>query len=118
MIKSLAGISTVVAIVVAGVLLLATQQESQSAVIAIKGMKCQDCVDRVSAKLSSIEGVQKAEVLLSESKANVSYDPATVSLVQLENAIREVGFNQPQAASGCPYLEKTSNCCEKPADPS
>lgn len=118
MTKNLAGISTIVAIVIAGVLLLATQQDSQSAVITIKGMKCQDCADRISDKLSGMEGVQQAEVLLSENLAKVSYNPTAVTLAQLENAIKDLGFNQPQAASDCPYLEKTSNCCEKPVDPS
>ena len=118
MTKNLAGVSTIVAIVIAGVFLLATQQESQSAVITIKGMKCQDCADRISAKLSGIEGVQRAEVLLSEKMAKVSYDPASVTLAQLENAIKDLGFNRPQAAGDCPYLEKTNNCCEKPANPS
>ena len=60
--------------------------------VAIGGMQCQGCAQRVTNVLESVQGVQEAVVSLDEENAFVKYDSQKTRRSQLEAAIKEAGF--------------------------
>jgi len=62
------------------------------ATLRIKGMHCATCTDTVKEALLSLKGVQDARVNLATEKATFTYDPKSVSLDDVEKAVRESGY--------------------------
>ncbi|MDR1133764.1 MAG: heavy metal translocating P-type ATPase, partial [Synergistaceae bacterium] len=60
--------------------------------IPIGGMTCAACAQRIEKILSKLAGVGKASVNLATEKATVIYDPGTVKLSQLKEAISKLGY--------------------------
>ena len=63
--------------------------------IRVQGMSCGGCVRNVTGVLKALPGVIDAEVSLDSAQARVSYDPASVSVEQMREAIEEAGFDSP-----------------------
>lgn len=61
--------------------------------IKVAGMSCGGCVRNVTGVLRALPGVTDAEVSLEESVAKVSYDPASVTLDELRQAVNDAGFD-------------------------
>jgi len=62
--------------------------EAQRLDLPIGGMHCAGCVARVEKALQSLPGVQEAQVNL----ATLRYEPATVALAQVVQAVQENGY--------------------------
>ncbi|HEU5422292.1 MAG TPA: heavy metal translocating P-type ATPase [Nitrolancea sp.] len=58
----------------------------------VSGMTCASCVRRVEKALSRVTGVERAGVNLATEKATVDYDPLTVDLDQLKQAVEKAGY--------------------------
>ncbi|MQL51240.1 heavy metal translocating P-type ATPase [Desulfofundulus thermobenzoicus] len=67
----------------------------QQVSIPVEGMSCAACVARVERALKNTPGVNGALVNLVTGKASVAYDPAKVSVEQLVQTIRELGYQVP-----------------------
>ncbi len=63
-----------------------------SVAIPIVDLDCATCVQSIEHVLSGLDGVQKVSVNLSTSKAHVTYDPAQVSLADMQRAIKKAGY--------------------------
>ncbi|MEW6424822.1 MAG: heavy metal translocating P-type ATPase [Bacillota bacterium] len=63
--------------------------------IPVEGMSCAACVARVERALKNTPGVGGATVNLVTGTAGVEYDPEQVSVEQLVNIIRELGYQVP-----------------------
>ncbi len=61
--------------------------------IGVYGMTCGHCQKRVADAISSLEGVNSVEVDLESENATVSFDPQKVSLDDIKEAIRKVGYS-------------------------
>ena len=72
----------------------------ETAVIPVGGMTCANCSARIERALRELPGVIEATVNLASEKASVRYLPASVSRPRLEQAIRDAGYEVPQAATG------------------
>ena len=64
----------------------------QEITLLIDGMTCASCVSRVEKALAKVDGVSEANVNLATEKATVHFDPAAVSLEQLERAVEHAGY--------------------------
>ena len=64
----------------------------QEAVVRIKGMHCATCTGTVKEALESLKGVEDARVNLATEKAAFIYDPAVLSMGEVENAVKESGY--------------------------
>lgn len=62
---------------------------SQNITIEIKGMACGHCQKRVTSILENTKGVISANVNLEKNRADITFDPALVSLEQIKNAVNE-----------------------------
>lgn len=60
--------------------------------LSVGGMSCAACVRRVENTLKSVLGVDDAVVNLASSKAVVTYDPGTVSVPQMAQALGQAGY--------------------------
>lgn len=64
----------------------------ETTVIDIKGMSCGGCTGSVDRVLSALDGVQSVQVSLEQANATITYDPALVTLEQLQTGIADAGF--------------------------
>jgi P-type Cu+ transporter len=64
----------------------------QTVNLPVEGMTCASCVARVEKALKRVEGVSVAAVNLATEKATVAFDPAIVTLEQLQAAVAGSGY--------------------------
>jgi len=67
------------------------QQQSELALLAVWGMGCPNCADRVRNSVLALYGVTDASVDHAAGLAQVSYNPALVKIYSLISAIRGAG---------------------------
>ncbi|HEY5615924.1 MAG TPA: heavy metal translocating P-type ATPase, partial [Bacteroidota bacterium] len=60
--------------------------------LPVEGMTCASCVLRVEKALKNVDGVQEANVNLATEKVTLKYDPASVQLSSLTQAVDEAGY--------------------------
>lgn len=60
--------------------------------IKIGGMHCAGCASSIQNYLTRLKGVTKCEINLASEKANLEFDPSSVDLVEIENAVKESGY--------------------------
>jgi Cu+-exporting ATPase len=60
--------------------------------LAIKGMSCASCVNRVETALKKVPGVLDASVNLSTERAHVSYIPELVNFEKIATAVTDSGY--------------------------
>lgn len=68
------------------------EKERRLITIPVTGMTCASCAGRVERVLSRTAGVSQASVNFAAEKANVAYDPDTVSVGALIDTIEEAGY--------------------------
>ena len=61
-------------------------------ILQISGMHCASCAKNVENSIKSLDGIYKAEVNFSASKALVEYDPLKLTLKDIEKAVKDVGY--------------------------
>ena len=66
--------------------------EAQRLDLPIGGMHCAGCVARVEKVLQDLPGVQKAQVNLATETATWHYEPATLTLAQVVQAVQASGY--------------------------
>ncbi len=66
--------------------------ERRKAELKIAGMVCAACTAAIEKSLKSLEGVYRADVNLGTEIAYVEYDAEKVSLIDLEKAVRDAGY--------------------------
>src|SRR5574344_1233165 len=64
----------------------------QSQTLAIEGMTCATCALTVEKALNKLDGIQNASVNLATEKATIQYDPAHLSLSEIETAVEKAGY--------------------------
>ncbi|MDD3454529.1 MAG: heavy metal translocating P-type ATPase, partial [Methanobacteriales archaeon] len=60
--------------------------------IRIGGMSCAGCALRIEEALRQIGGVKEANVNFATAKATIEYDPEEIGLKDIENVIKEAGY--------------------------
>jgi len=63
---------------------------TSSSEIALQGMSCQHCVSRVRETLEGLDGIEVQDVRIGA--ATVRLDSERISLDQVEDALRTVGY--------------------------
>ena len=66
--------------------------EAQRVTLAVQGMSCGSCADKISAALSKVKGVADAKVCSESKTATIDFDPAKSSADKLIAAIKGAGF--------------------------
>ena len=70
-----------------------TEPEKKKAEIKISGMHCATCAVTVEESLTNIRDVSKVQVNFGTDTAHVEFDPAKVSLIELEKAVKDAGYD-------------------------
>ncbi len=60
--------------------------------LVVTGMTCASCVASVESALSSVSGVESADVNLATERASVTFDPSRVEIPALVRAIERAGY--------------------------
>lgn len=69
------------------------QKQLKQTALKIGGMHCAGCVNSIQGMVSKLEGVTKVEVNLATQKASLEFDPLTVDLSKIENAVNQAGYS-------------------------
>jgi Cu+-exporting ATPase len=69
-----------------------SQEKTKKIVLNIGGMTCVNCARAIEKRLSKLNGVINATVILAAEKGIIEYDPAVVDQKAIEDAITEVGY--------------------------
>ena len=64
----------------------------EKAILPIQGMTCASCVSKVEKAISSVKGVQRADVNLATERASVEYLPGEVTVQDLKKAVEKAGY--------------------------
>jgi P-type Cu+ transporter len=64
----------------------------RTASFGLSGMTCATCAQTISESLSSLEGIEKADVNLATEKATVTYDPSKVGIDEMRKAVIDAGY--------------------------
>ena len=65
---------------------------SKRLVLAVSGMSCGGCAQRISAALSKVDGVFSAKVDVKAKRAHVTYAPKKVAATKLVAAVNKLGY--------------------------
>src|SRR5512134_2270564 len=66
---------------------------NEAVTLPVMGMSCAACARTIERTLQGVEGVSAAGVNYATNRATVRFDPAVVSLPQLVEAVRGVGYD-------------------------
>ncbi len=69
------------------------ETEKKKAELKITGMHCATCAVNIEESLAKIRDVEKAQVNFGTDSAHVEFDPAKVSLREIEKAVKEAGYD-------------------------
>ena len=67
-------------------------KKTREVTIPIEGMTCASCSSAVERALNKLDGVERASVNLATERANVVYNPETVRLSQIREAVVKAGY--------------------------
>ena len=60
--------------------------------LPIEGMHCASCVLLTNKTLDKVDGIEKVEADLASNKVHLTVNPKKVSLNQIENEVKNIGF--------------------------
>jgi Cu+-exporting ATPase len=69
------------------------ESQSEKATLDITGMHCASCAMNLEGSLKKVDGVSKAAVNFATEKAYVEYDPAKVTMSDLERTVTDAGYS-------------------------
>src|SRR5687768_13184847 len=75
-----------------------TPKQTSTITIPVPGMRCASCVRHIEQKLTGTAGVTSAAVNLPMKQAHVEYDARKVTVPDLVQAVRDIGYEVPMEA--------------------
>lgn len=104
-----------------GVVGFACQKSEQAATashvdIKVPTIQCESCVKNIKSALQELKGVQTATVDLKSKVAQVSFDPANLTLADLETAIAKAGYDANDTKRDPQGYADLDACCKLPED--
>ncbi len=83
-----------------------SENNMQTEIIKVNGMKGQPCVEMITQTLRGMEGVIEVSVTLASGRTTVRYEEHVASSIQLRAALIKLGFDVDPAAG-----KSHSGCC-------
>lgn len=74
--------------------------EMKNTVLRSDELSCPSCVTKIESKLKSMDGVSSAEVKFASGRILVEHDASTVSVADLVNAVKAMGYEAKPSAIG------------------
>lgn len=93
----------------------AAEESVESIDLPVSGMHCASCARTIEKSLKGVEGVEEASVNFAAETARVSYVPSQASRSDLEQAVREAGYDVKQEGGRC-TLSLTGMTCQSCAN--
>ena len=82
-----------------------TRDAENKVTLSIEGMHCASCAARVERALHAVPGVIRASVNLAVETATVFYDPATATIEEMVEQVRQAGSRARVSKLTGPSLE-------------
>lgn len=76
-----------------GIVVDSKKDQIKKTAIKIGGMHCAGCITAIQNYMSDIEGVEKCQVNLAAEKATLEYDSSLISLENIENLLKDIGYS-------------------------
>lgn len=71
---------------------------TRTTTLSVQGMHCSSCVKRVERALAAVKGVKSVKVDLATELAVIESEAGQVDVLELSEAVRNIGFNASVAA--------------------
>jgi len=68
------------------------KEQLKETTLIIDGLSCASCVAKVETNIGNLKGVKECQVNLTTSVGKVNYDKSEISLKEIKDKIRELGF--------------------------
>jgi Copper chaperone len=82
------------------------------ATIQLPTLKCKTCVQTVKNALSSVDGVESAEVNLEAKNATVKFIIAKLDVGKIKSAISKAGYDADEVKRDSTAYENLAECCK------
>ena len=66
--------------------------EEQDIILSVPDMSCAHCVNTINSSLHALSGVDDVQVSLPTKSVHLRYQPAQISLQQIESALDDAGY--------------------------
>lgn len=90
-----------------------TKKNKIKLTLPVQGMTCASCVLRVENALKKVEGVDRAVVNLATESATVEFQPASVTVDTLKEAVEKAGYKIIDTADGIDILKAETEARER-----
>ncbi len=64
----------------------------QKEIVAVEGMTCESCVNKIKKSVACIEGVEVVDFDLNKGSIEVAFDETKTTLAELKTAVRASGY--------------------------
>jgi copper chaperone CopZ len=75
--------------------------------------ECESCKARVETALNGTEGVQSADMKVSDKTITVNYDPSKTDEQKIKTAIAQTGFDAGDVKADPAAYDNLDDCCKK-----
>lgn len=82
------------------------------AAIQLPTLKCKTCVNTVKNSLSTVDGIESADIDLPAKKAIVKFITAKLSLEKIRSTISKVGYDADEMKRDSSAYEELPECCK------
>ncbi|MBX7152065.1 cation transporter [bacterium] len=103
----LIGLVSIVAAVVTG-----QDKSNKETIINLPTIKCSMCVKTVKKAVGKLDGIVETNIDLDKKTATVKYDPAKVTVADIEKAITASGYNANESKRDADAYSKLPDCCQ------
>lgn len=93
---------------------LPVMAKPEKAEIAVKGMNCSHCVDKVTTAVKEIDGVSSIQSSVEKEAVTIEYDSGKTNVAAMETAIAKAGFDAGGVKATTAYKCEEKECT-KPA---
>lgn len=80
--------------------------------IALPTLKCNTCIATVDKALSSLDGIESADINLKEKKATVKFLPAKLTVDKIAEQISNAGYDANGVKRNSAAYENLQACCK------
>lgn len=84
---------------------------SDTVQLPISDMSCAVCAQRVEKALGQVAGVEQASVNFATEKAQVTFDPDSVTVATLVDTVRSAGYDVPAVTATFPVTGMSCAAC-------
>ncbi len=91
-----------------------SEGDSRMAMINLPTIQCGSCKKRIERNMKKVDGILKVNVDVEGNMGHITYDPAMISVSEIERAIADIGYQANDVPANKSAYDKLPGCCKVP----